>query len=103
MPPQNPGDYPPTMGTSQDQALGNENFRQKKSLFRRYIAVDEAFKNQIVTAVQPVFLHPLVDQLKGFIHVSVLDTGKFPSLVGNRLGFAVAKILSQSVLCIYLL
>ena len=34
--------------------------------------MDGALKNQIVTAVEPVFLSPLVDQLKGFGQVSAL-------------------------------
>ena len=34
--------------------------------------MDRALKNQIVTAVEPVFLSPLVDQLTDFGQVSVL-------------------------------
>ena len=32
--------------------------------------MDGAIKNQIVTAVEPVFLSPLVDQLAVFVQVS---------------------------------
>ena len=35
-------------------------------LFRKYTVVEGALKNQIVTALEPVFLSPLVDQLTGF-------------------------------------
>ena len=41
-------------------------------MFRKYIAVDRAFKNQTVTAVEPVFLYLLVDQLTGFGQVTAL-------------------------------
>ena len=34
--------------------------------------MDGAFKKQIFTAVEPVFLSPLVDQLTGFGQVSAL-------------------------------
>ena len=62
----NPGDYPPTTGNAQYQALGTEKFRQNHALFRKYTAVDGALKKQIIKAVEPVFLYPLVDQLTGF-------------------------------------
>ena len=65
-PPHNPGYYPPTMRSTQEQALETERFRQNQALFRRYTAVDKALKNQIVTAVQTDFLSSLVDQLIGF-------------------------------------
>ena len=35
--------------------------------------MDGALKNKIVTAVQPVFLSPLVDQLTGFGQVTALQ------------------------------
>ena len=60
------------MVTSQYQALGTERFSQNQALFRRYTAVYRALKNHITTAVQPVFLSPLVDQLKGFGNFSAL-------------------------------
>ena len=41
-------------------------------MFRKYTAMDGALKNQIITAVDPVFLSPLVEQLTGFIQVSAL-------------------------------
>ena len=44
VPPHNPGNYPPTMGTSQEQALGTEGFRKNQALSRRCNAVDGAFK-----------------------------------------------------------
>ena len=44
VPPHNPGDYLPKMGTSQEQALGTEKFLQKQALFRKYTAVDGAIK-----------------------------------------------------------
>ena len=62
----NPFYYPQTTGTSQDQALGNKRFQQNQALFRRYTAVGGDLNKQTVTAVQPVFLSPLVGQLTGF-------------------------------------
>ena len=47
-------------------------FRQNQALFRKYTALDGAFKNQIVAAVGTVFLSPLVDQLTGIRQVSTL-------------------------------
>ena len=70
--PQNLGDYPQSMGSYQEQALGTEKFRQNQALFRKYTPVDRALKKQIVTTMEPVFLSPLVDQLTGFGQVSVL-------------------------------
>ena len=66
MPPHNLGEYPQSMGSAQEQALRTEKFRQNQSLFCNYTAVDRASKKQIVTAVEPVFLSPLVHQLTGF-------------------------------------
>ena len=66
VPPHNRGDYSPKMGATQEQALETENFGQNQALFRRYAAVDGNVKNQIVTAVEPVFLSPLVDQFTVF-------------------------------------
>ena len=60
------------MGSAQEQALITEKFRQNQALFRKYTAVDGASKKQIVNAVEPVFLSPLVDQLTGFGQVSAL-------------------------------
>ena len=42
--PHNPGNYSPTMGTSQEKALGTEMFRQNQALLRIYNTVDEALK-----------------------------------------------------------
>ena len=39
-------------------------------LFRKYTAMNRALKKQIVMAVEPVFLSPLVDKLIGFGQVS---------------------------------
>ena len=41
-------------------------------MFQNYTAMDRALKNQIITAVDPVFLSPLVEQLTGFRQVSAL-------------------------------
>ena len=71
-PPHNPGVYPPTMGNAQDQALRTENFRQNQALFLKYTAVDGDLKKEIIAAVEPVFLSPLVYQLTGFGQVSAL-------------------------------
>ena len=70
--PHNPGDYPQSMGNAQEQALGTEKFGQNQAMFHKYIAVERALKRQIVTAVEPFFLYPLVDQLTGFVKVSEL-------------------------------
>ena len=72
MPPHNPGDYPHSVRSARQQALGTEKLRQNQALFRKYTAVDGDLKNQIVTAAEPVFLSPLVDQLTGFRQVSKL-------------------------------
>ena len=60
------------MTSDQEQALGTEKFRKNRALFRKYTAVDRALKNQIVTAVELVFLSPLVDQITGFVQVYAL-------------------------------
>ena len=73
VPPHNLGDYPQSMDSAQEQALGTEKFWQNKVLFWNYTAVDRSLKKQIVTEVEPVFLPPLVDQLPGFVQVSALD------------------------------
>ena len=52
--------------------LGTEKLRQNQALFRKYTAVDGSSRKQIVTAVEPVFLSPLVDQLTIFGQVSAL-------------------------------
>ena len=70
--PHNPGNYPPTMGTAQKQALRTERFRKNQALFIRYTTADRSLKKKIVTAVQPVFLYPLVYQITGFGQVSAL-------------------------------
>ena len=72
VPPHNPDDYPKIMGNAQEQAPVTENFRQNQALFQKYTAMDGALKKQIVTAVEPVFLSPLVYQLTGFGQVFAL-------------------------------
>ena len=72
--PQNPRNYAPTTGKAQDQALGTEKFHQNQELFRKYTSVDGALKKQIITAVEPVLLSALVDQLTGLRQVSALTT-----------------------------
>ena len=51
------------MGNDQEQAFITE---------KLYTAVDRAFKKQIITAVEPVFLSPLLGHLTGFGQVSSL-------------------------------
>ena len=58
------------MGNFKEQALVTEKFRKNQAMFQKYTAVDGAFKKQIITAVEPVFMYPLVDQLPGFGQVS---------------------------------
>ena len=70
--PHNPGNCSQRMGSSQEQALGTENFRQNQALFRKYTAVDGALKKRVVAVVETVFLYPLVDQFMGFIQVTAL-------------------------------
>ena len=72
VPPHNPGKYPKSMRSAQEQALRTENFLQNQAMFRKYTAVGGALKNQIITAVELVFLSPLFDQFTGFGHVSTL-------------------------------
>ena len=73
----NPGDCPTTMENAQDQALWNEKFRQNQALFRKYTVVNGAFKNQIIKAVEPVFLSPLLYHLIVFGQVSALNMLKY--------------------------
>ena len=72
--PHNPGYYPPKMGTSQEQVLRIERFRQNQALFRRCTTVDGELIKQIVMAVKLVYLYPMVDQLTGFGQVTELQT-----------------------------
>ena len=72
VPPHNPGNYPPMMGTAQEQVLRTKRFRENQVIFRIYTAVGGSLKNQIVMVVKPVFLSPLVEQFIGFRHVSAL-------------------------------
>ena len=60
VPPHNPGDYPQSMGSTQEQVLGHEKFRKNQALFRKYTALDRALKKHLVTAMEPVLLSPLV-------------------------------------------
>ena len=41
-------------------------------MFRKYTPVEIALKNQVITAVEPVFLSPLVDQIIGSRQISAL-------------------------------
>ena len=52
----NPGNYLSTMRNFKEQVLVTEKFRQNQALFQKYTAVDGAFKKQIITAAEPVFL-----------------------------------------------
>ena len=63
VPPHNPENYVSTMGNAQDQALRTEKFRQNQALFREYTAMNGALKKQIIMAVEPLFLYPLLDHL----------------------------------------
>ena len=69
---QNSGNYPPTIGTAQDQALRTEKFQQNQALCRIYTAVDGEIKNKIIILMEPVFLYPLLYQLTRFGQVSAL-------------------------------
>ena len=60
------------MWSAQEQGLRTEKFQQNQALFRKYTAVDIELKKKIVTAAEPVFLFPLVDQLTGFGYVYAL-------------------------------
>ena len=72
VPPHNPVNYLPTMGTTQEQPLRTEKFRQNQAMFRKYTAVDGYLKDKIVTVVETVLLSSLVDQL--------IDLDKYPPL-----------------------
>ena len=61
------------MGNSQEQVLRTDKFRQNKALIRKYTAVDGSLKKQIITAVEPVFLSPLVNHMTGIGQVSALN------------------------------
>ena len=67
--PHNPGNYPQSIGSAQEQSLGTEKFRQNQALFRKYTAVDGALKKYIFVSVEPVCLSPPVDQLTVFVQV----------------------------------
>ena len=56
VPPHNPDDYPPTMGNTQEQAPVTKRFRKNQAPYRICTAVNGTIKEQIVMAVQPVFL-----------------------------------------------
>ena len=60
------------MDPAQEQALVTESFRKNKSLLQFCTAVDGEIKKQIFTAVNPVFLSPLKDQLTGFCKFTAL-------------------------------
>ena len=60
------------MGISQEKVLETKKFRQNQALFRKYTAMYVALKKQILTAVEPVFLSPLVDQITGFGQIYTL-------------------------------
>ena len=61
------------MGTTQDQALVTEWIQQNQALFSRCTTVDGALKHHIITAIQPVFFSPLVDQLTRSVQVNALQ------------------------------
>ena len=69
LPPHNPSDYPPTMGSAQEQALGTKRLRKNQALFWHCTAIVGIIKKQTVMAVQQVFLSPIMDQLRGFEQV----------------------------------
>ena len=72
VPPHNTCDYLTTMGNSQEEALVTSQLRQNQALFRKYTTVGRALNKQIITAMELVFLYPLVEQMTGFGHVSAL-------------------------------
>ena len=72
VPPHNPGDYPQSMGSDQEQAHGTENFGQNQALFCKYTAMDGSLKKHIFTSVEPVFLPPMVEQFTGLGQVTAL-------------------------------
>ena len=74
VPSHKPSDYFLTIGTTQEQSLITERFRQNQAIIKIYIAVDGSIEHQIVIAVQPVFLSQLVDQFTVFGKV---NTQKF--------------------------
>ena len=45
VPPHNPGNYPQSVGSAQEQALGTAKFQQNQTMFRKYTAVDISLKN----------------------------------------------------------
>ena len=72
VPSHNPSNYPHIMGNAQEQAIVTKKSQQNQALFQKYTAMDKVFKNQIVAAVEPVFLSLLVYHLTGFTQVSTL-------------------------------
>ena len=73
VPPHNPANYPLTMGTAQEQGLGNERFRQNQSIFRLCTAADGEIKKQIITTIQPVFLSTIMDHLTAFGKITIIQ------------------------------
>ena len=61
------------METDQEQALSTKILQKNQVLFRRCTAVDGSIKNEIVTAVQKVFLSQTMDHLTGFEQETALD------------------------------
>ena len=49
--PHKPVNYPPTMGDTQEQALGTEKLRKNQALFQKYTSIDGALKKKIISAV----------------------------------------------------
>ena len=70
--PHNLGEYPPTLGTTQENPLRTERFCQSQALFKWYTAVDGELKKQIITTVEHVFMYPIKDILKGFKQVTCM-------------------------------
>ena len=70
--PHNPGEYPPTLGTTQENPLGTDRLCKKQALFKWYTAVDREIKKQIITTVEPVFMYTIKDILKGFKKVTCM-------------------------------
>ena len=62
----------PKTGNTKEQKLRKGIFRKNQALFRRYIVIDRAIKEQPITLVEPVLISPIKDQQTGFGQVMAM-------------------------------
>ena len=60
------------MRDAQDQTIGTERFQVNQALFCRYTTLDIQINKQLITAMEPIFMSLIKDQLTGFVQVTDL-------------------------------